>query len=146
MSRKVETPLYEASHDGGRLRLFRSPLHLRYNRADMPWHSTDDLRRLAGFSEDGDRTFQTLLRQDWKEPETIATQDGITTIAPHFMAEGLIGSMLGHPELFARDRIIALRSFYRRSQTQALRLLTRHLHPVEKLIFSLAAMETGNGQ
>lgn len=146
MKRNIETPLLEAEHDGNLLRLFKSPLHVRHNQADMPWHSTDDLRRLAGFPDPDDRNFLYLLRQDWREPETIATADGITTIAPHFMAEGIIGAMLKNPDLFSRERVVAVRAFYRRSQTEALKLLTRHLHPVEKLIFALAAMETGNGQ
>jgi hypothetical protein len=55
----------------------------------LPWPSIEDLYRCLGLSREQRKIFLTKLRR-WSEPQTIATDEGITTITPHFMAQGTI--------------------------------------------------------
>jgi hypothetical protein len=61
----------------------------------LPWHATEDLQRCLALPRDLRRHFQQQLRSsDWKNSvRTVATSDGIVTIAPHFIAQGLIAAM-----------------------------------------------------
>lgn len=137
--RRLSEPLLEGWVPGGRIRFFTSPSWMETRRPDMPWHAVDDLWPLAlgGTSVD----LKRRLRSDWKEPRTVATSEGIVTIAPHFMAEGLFGAVL---EVASGDReamrIRKLRGRYRHGLTQGMKLMTSHLGPVERMLFAVEAM------
>jgi hypothetical protein len=79
---------------GGRpLRFFRSPLSKIDGRPDMPWHAVEDLHRCLGLNREQRKIFLRKLRK-WREPQTVPTADGLTTIAPHFMAQGVVDAMV----------------------------------------------------
>lgn len=74
------------------LRFFKAPLPGPH----LPWHAPDDLHRCLGLPRDLRRHFQQRLQSsDWKKDvRTVATSDGVVTIAPHWIAQGMIGAMI----------------------------------------------------
>jgi hypothetical protein len=88
----IRTPLLVATIGGHAFRFFRPP----DNVPDLPWHAIDDLHRCLGLNRDGRRLFLRKLRSaEWSTTlRTIATADGVVTIAPHYMAKGTISAMV----------------------------------------------------
>ena len=87
-------PLHVGTIRGHQLRLYRTPNN--DGRPDLPWHSVEDLYRCIGMRRDLRREFQRKMKSgpfghDFK---TVATPDGIVTIAPHYVAQGTISSCL----------------------------------------------------
>ncbi|RWL23435.1 MAG: hypothetical protein EOR63_32110 [Mesorhizobium sp.] len=144
VSAHLVAPILDGDLLGSRLRYFASPLYQSFRQADMPWHSVDDLWPIlleADGTEEAFRIAKGRLRSDWREPRTLATPDGILTIAPHFMAEGIIAAALASAEADRRDRVTKIRGSYRRQCTEALKAMTAHLPPMGRLVFALAAIE-----
>lgn len=139
-------PVHEIETARGRLRYFKSPFHAAHNIADMPWHSADDFLILTGMDTATAENVRRALRKDWPQTVTIATEDGITTLSPHYMAEGFIAAMLKAKDLFGTRDIISLRASYRRGLTASLNVMNAHLSPVARLGFALAAMEEAEQQ
>jgi hypothetical protein len=84
-------PLHVASVGGQLLRFFNTPLE--DGRPDLPWHAVDDLHHLLGLNRDARRFFLRKLRKRGGV-ETVATSDGVVTVAPHYMAQGTIDAMV----------------------------------------------------
>jgi hypothetical protein len=94
MSRtRVAGPIHVGQIGGHPVRFFRSP----EDGPRLPWHSQDDLFVCLGMP--------AVLQEDFRRkaanhPEwggvihTVATPDGITRIAPHFMAQSLVEAMV----------------------------------------------------
>lgn len=139
-------PVYEIELPRGRLRYFKSPIHAAHNIADMPWHSADDFLSLAGMDGASAENIRRALRRDWTQPVTVATEDGITTLSPHYMAEGFIAAMLAADDLFKVQDTVLLRASYRRGLTASLNAMNAHLPPLARLAFALAAMEEAEQQ
>ena len=135
---KALTPVLLTGNVGDHpLRLFRSPLH----GPDAVWHSVDDLHLALRFSRDLRRTFKAKLQQDWAaNVRTVATPSGVTTIAPHPMAQGLIDSAVdfGCAPPGAYDQ-------YVRAAAQAFGLIVANMPPTEAVAFSIAAYQRGGG-
>ncbi len=88
--RAVISSLHSGPICGREVRFFRSPLA----GPDFPWHSVDDLHLALNFPRELRRHFKAMLQRDWGgKIRTIATRRGVTTIAPHPMAQGLIESL-----------------------------------------------------
>lgn len=87
----ILTPAYMGTLNDKPLRFFKSPLPGPH----LPWHAPEDLHRCLDLPRDLRRDFQRKLHSsEWKgDIRTVATADGIVMIAPHFMAQGLIGAM-----------------------------------------------------
>lgn len=73
------------------LRFFKAPLPGPH----LPWHAAEDLHQCLALPRDLRRHFQQRLKSsEWKDHvRTVAIAEGIVTIAPHFVAQGLIGAM-----------------------------------------------------
>jgi hypothetical protein len=84
-------PIHTATIGGHPLRFFRTPND--DGKPDMPWHSIDDLHRCLGLNRELRKLFLSKLRK-WGSIRTVATADGIVTIAPHYMAQGCINAMV----------------------------------------------------
>lgn len=85
----LTTVLHVAEINGKPVRFFRSP----GQGADFPWHAADDLFHALAFPRPVRREFQRRLKSDHGDDvRTVATADGIVTIAPHYMAQGAIGA------------------------------------------------------
>src|SRR4051794_10610767 len=89
---KIVSPIYTGALNGQPLRFFKSPLPSPH----FPWHASDDLHRCMRLPREVRRRFREQLKSsEWgKDVRTVATADGIITIAPHWMAQGFIGSMI----------------------------------------------------
>ena len=89
------TPLHVGTVGGQPLRFFKTPLN--DGRPDLVWHAVDDLQCCLGLNRAGRKFFLHVLRstREWGAIiQTVATADGVITIAPHFVAQGLIGAMV----------------------------------------------------
>lgn len=85
----LQTTLHTADVNGKPVRFFRSP----QQGPDFPWHVADDLFLALGFPRPVRKEFQRRLKADHADDvRTVATSDGIVTIAPHYMAQGAIGA------------------------------------------------------
>jgi hypothetical protein len=101
----VIEPLHVATVDGQPLRFFRTPLN--DGRPDLPWHCVDDLHRCLGLDRNARRAFLRRLQnaREWgKDVRTVATADGLITIAPHYMAQGWVDAMIHEGMAPARVR------------------------------------------
>jgi hypothetical protein len=120
------TPLGKSS-----IRFFRSPLQ----GADFPWHGHDDLMACLGLSREAKRIIKRKLVNDWKESiKTVATDGGIVTIAPHFVAKGFISALIAGgitSESFLDEYIDA--------SAVALRMVTSGLSIDEAVAFAVEA-------
>lgn len=93
-------PLTAAAVGLGNLRFFRPPLPGER----MVWHSWQDMQQCLALPRGLRREFLAKLRKEWgKDTRAVMTDAGPTTLAPHFMAQGLIHSMiemgLARPEI-----------------------------------------------
>lgn len=87
-------PLHVGTVGGHPLRFFRSPL--KDGRPDFPWHVVDDLHQCLGLNRDARRFFLRKLKgAEWgKNVRTIATADGVVTVAPSYVAQGTVDAMV----------------------------------------------------
>lgn len=87
----IVQPLATAAVGLANLRFFRRPLPGHR----MIWHSWQDMQACLALPRDLRREFLSKLRKEWgKDTRAVMTETGPTTLAPHFMAQGLIGSMI----------------------------------------------------
>lgn len=86
------TPIHIGNLNGLPLRFFRAP----FKEPHLPWHAPDDLHACLAFPPLLRKDFQQRLQStEWaKDVRPVATTMGIVTIAPHWMAQGLLGSVI----------------------------------------------------
>jgi hypothetical protein len=84
-------PIHIATIGGHQLRFFRRPIN--DGKPDFPWQSIDDLSLCLGFNREQRRVFLRKLKE-FGGTQTVATVDGIVTIAPHYMAQGCTDAMV----------------------------------------------------
>jgi hypothetical protein len=89
---RVLAPAFTGTLNDKPLRFFKAPMP----ESHLPWHAAEDLHACLDLPRDLRRYFQQQLRSsEWKaDVQTVATASGIVTIAPHFIAQGLIGAMI----------------------------------------------------
>lgn len=88
----LASPLHVGRLNGRTLRFFRAPLAGTH----LPWHAFDDLQTCLSLPEALRAALKRDLMADWgRDVRTVATADGIVTIAPHWMAAGLVGAVAG---------------------------------------------------
>lgn len=141
MNQGLSAPIFDGDLNGHAVRYFTSPIYRAHRQPDMPWHSVDDLWPVLMPGWDTATAFEVLkqqMRKDWREPRTVATAGGIVTIAPHFMAEGLFEAILGLSN-GPQESLIKLRGRYRNCCTQALKVMTAHMGPVQRMLFAIGA-------
>lgn len=136
--RTLLAPAYTGTLNDKPLRFFKAPLQ----GAQFPWHAAEDLHACLSMPRSLRRHFQQRLKSsEWKDDvRTVATADGIVTIAPHFIAQGLIGAMqdVGHAD--ARTEIL-----YARELKQAWDLLYPGGNFGEALALTVAAFHNQDG-
>lgn len=88
----VSTPIYTGTINGAPVRFFKTPLN--DGKPDFAWHSTEDLMKAANLSKDQLAGFMQVMKADHPNTyRTIATHDGLVTVAPHFVAQGFTAVM-----------------------------------------------------
>ena len=128
----VTDPIHIATIRGQQLRFFRTPRN--DGRPDMPWHCVEDLQRCLGLNREGRRVAMKIWRQTEFPIKTIATADGLVSIAPHFCAQGFISAiaeLAGNADDVDREYALA--------GVEALQTLTRGLHGDDLLTWMAAA-------
>ena len=135
----VHSPIHRADVFGQELRFFSSPIYMKQKTADMPWHVFNDLLAALGLDEKASIFILRELRGDWAEPQTIATPDGLVTIAPHFMADGLIDAV-GADSNFQPENFKLVSAAYRRNLTEALKQMIPNFDPIGRLLFAVSCM------
>lgn len=87
----ITAPIFTGRLGAQPLRFFRAPRPGPH----LVWHAVDDLHRCLAIPRDLRRHYRQQLQRDHrKDVETIATDEGIDIIAPHWMAQGLISAMM----------------------------------------------------
>jgi hypothetical protein len=135
----ITQPLYVAIIHGHQLRFYRTPNN--DGRPDLPWHCCDDLYRCMGLPRGVRKHFQQQMKRgrfagDFR---TIATSDGVITIAPHYVAQGVTS---------AWDEIdgVDIENEYARESAHACKKLTAGLvFPDQVLPWMKAALERHEG-
>lgn len=138
MPRDLVKPIHTAALGLANLRFFRSPLE----GPQMPWHSVEDLYRCLVMDRGLRRVFLAKLKRDWKDDiRAVATPTGPTIIAPHFMAQGLIGSMveIGVAPASSTDA-------YAEAGSGAMKALTAGMDPLASMNWAIAAFRKENGE
>lgn len=89
----MHTPIHTGIIAGKPVRFFRTPLN--DGRPDFPWHAVDDLMAACNLDRQRRRHFLRMMQKDHPGTmRTIATPNGIVTVAPHFQAQGLVDAMI----------------------------------------------------
>lgn len=87
----IKKPLYTQRINGRPLRFFKIPID--DGRPDFPWHSFEDLMSAAKLPQAMLESFLRDARRDYpNQVRTIATADGVTTVAPHPHAQGFLAA------------------------------------------------------
>ena len=115
-------PLHVGTVCGQPVRFFKTPND--DGRPDFPWHSVDDMQRAIGLPDDARKVLMRNMRTVGGEDlfRTIATPEGLVTVAPHFMAQGMLDAAVATGKVSP-----AARSDYDRAGTPAFKALTAHL-------------------
>jgi hypothetical protein len=131
-------PVYTGTLDGKPLRFFKAPLAGPH----LPWHAMDDLHVCLALPRSLRRHFrQQLQSSQWaKDVRTVATSAGIATIAPHWVAQGLIGAVIeiGHTPA-------ATEMAYARQAVGAWNAITGDLKGFANVNLMMAAFRNTNG-
>ena len=96
----------------------------------MPWHSQDDLFKCLGIPKSARTVFRkmTAEHEEWaRQVRIVNTENGLVTIAPHFMAQGIIGAM-AQSEFAAWDEELVTND-YTLGASRAMDVLTDGLAP-----------------
>ena len=133
----IHTPVHVGVVAGKPLRFFRSPKP----GPQMPWHAHDDLLSCLDLPDDLKLDFRRRLVGPWKaDVRTVAVAEGVVTIAPHFIAQGLIGAAI---EIGPVKSAKQVERDYHREGTIALELLakaaTGDLGPIAQFEYAMAA-------
>ncbi len=137
MKREITAPVHTAALGIGNVRFFRSPL----DGPRFAWHSIEDLHRSIAMDRSLRRHMLRCLSQTYGgDIRTILTDAGETMIGPHFMGQGLIGSMI---EMGVAPAGLALA--YAKAMADAMTALTASMGPAESVNYSIAAFRLENG-
>jgi hypothetical protein len=133
-------PIHTGTVCGKPLRFFKTPNN--DGKPDMQWFAVEDLQICLGMPGQLRKFMRRKMQQMWgAELKTISTPDGVVTIAPHFMVQGMIDAM--------RDSGIVPETTYNEyamAGTDAMRILTEHLSfPDDLLPWMVAALKRHDG-
>ena len=132
----LREPIHAAAVDGGRLRFHRPP----HDEPDFAWLVLDDLLDLLDLTPDGRQHLLRSIQTDWPgHLRTIATRDGVHTIMPHFMVQGLMEAWIA-AGLAAEDLLDA----YLKEGFRASRALTAGFTTRDRMAYMFAALAQGD--
>jgi hypothetical protein len=120
----IMRPIHTATIRGHRLRFYRTPRN--DGRPDLPWHSADDLQACFGLNRQERRAFLQIWRRDHTKRtgfllQTVATEDGLVTIAPHYAGQGTCSAL-------SKCLGIDIEDPYGLAATDAMKQICGHLH------------------
>ena len=133
----LTSPLHVGIINARDVRFFKGPS----NGPEMPWHAVEDLYQALGLPRSLRRELLRKTQAHWgMELRSVATADGPVVVAPHYVAQGLIGAAveaMGAPPHVEKD--------YARAGVGALNALTGDLGPKAAIEFVVAAYRNTNG-
>lgn len=133
----IVQPVFSGSLGGRPLRFFKAPRPGPH----LVWHAVDDLHHCLAMPRDLRRHYRQQLQRDYrKDVETIATDQGIDIIAPHWMAQGLIQ---GLEEVRFAPR--GTETAYAMEAGRAQKALFGDLPPAAGIEMAIAAFRNSNG-
>ena len=137
MSTMHVRPIHVAAVGLGNLRFFRSPL----DGPRMTWFAVPDLFTCLSMDRGLRRVFHANIKRSYRdEIRMVWTETGETMIAPHFMAQGLISSLVevaGAPS--------SLEASYAIGAAAAMGVITAGMSKVESVNYTIAAFRNENG-
>lgn len=132
-------PVHIAAVGLANLRFFGPPNGGR----EFPYVSVDDLHACLSLPHELRRTLKSNLRSTkWRDDTfTVATADGIVSLVPHFMAQGLIHAMqeVGRAPAGFHDAYIV-------GGSAAMTKITSHLSPDEMVAYTMDAWKNIGGK
>ncbi|MDH2311460.1 hypothetical protein [Methylobacterium brachiatum] len=137
------TPIHTATVNGVTVRFFRGPSA----EPDMPWHAHEELLMALALPRDLRRVLKASFLRCWKETYRTVEVDGEPVlIAPHFVAQGLIGmaqevgkGITTTPDLVDRE--------YACAGVAAMTALTAHMPAAEdRFTWAMQAFHNQGGQ
>jgi len=133
-------PIHTGRLNSQPVRFFKGPA----GGPELPWHAVEDLYQALGLPRSVRRQLLRMMQETWgQELRTAATKDGLVTIAPHFVAEGLLGAaaeLMGSRAKAGAD----LESAYAHAGSEALKKLAGDLPPLASVAFALQALRHTN--
>jgi hypothetical protein len=128
----ILAPIHTATLGKSSLRFFKSPS----SRPELPWHVHDDLVACLGLPRHMRRQFQHMLANGpFKDDiRAVATGAGIVTIAPHYVAQGLIGAAIDAGGITSEFELE-----YAKAAVAAMKVLAGDLPPFASYGFFLEA-------
>lgn len=137
----LSEPVHVGTVNGKRLRFFRGPSP----EPRMPFHAHADLLECLELPPEVKTVLTRKLINHWKDDiKSVATTEGIVTIAPHYVAQGLISSAMMLESGTSNE---VVKNGYEKEGAKALGVLankaTGDLGVEARLRFSLAAVENG---
>ena len=131
------SPVYTGTLNGKQLRFFKAPT----DEPHLVCHAWDDLVACASLPQDMREHFRQSLREDYRDAvRTVATAEGIVTIAPHWMAQGFIGSMIECKRMPPSAELA-----YTAQSVDAWNALTANLSDRQGMDLFIAAFRNTNG-
>jgi hypothetical protein len=136
------TPIHTATINSVSVRFFRGPAA----GPDMPWHAHEELLAALALPRDLRRALKAALLKHWKEAcHTVEVDGEPMLIAPHFVAQGLIGMaqevgkrITTTPDLVDRE--------YASAGFAAMNALTAHIAAAEdRLVWAMQAFHNQGG-
>lgn len=105
-------PLYTATINDKELRFYKSPMN---EGPDFPWHCVDDLMICIGLPRSLRRKYaKDVHHMRVNGTKTVATKDGIISIAPSYHAQGFLDAMvevgMTTPEVVAKYHLASTKA------------------------------------
>jgi hypothetical protein len=121
--------------NGQPVRFFKGPS----GGPELPWHAVEDIYRALGLPRAVRTQLLRMTQETWgQDLRTVATPEGLVTIAPHCVAQGLLGAATKLMGLRAKVGADLL-SEYAQAGGEVLKKLTGDLRPLASVAFALEA-------
>jgi hypothetical protein len=126
---RIVAPIHTGEVNGVPVRFFEGPTSM----PEVPWHAVDDLHQAMGLDQRDRVSLLLAMRQDSPdELRTVATEDGPTTLAPNYVAQGMIDAI-------AEITGPSIQDEYSLAACEALKRLAGNLPLPESIEFARAA-------
>lgn len=127
----IISPLSTGTINGEPVRFYKAP----GAEPELPWHAHDDLLRALKLSREKRRyLLRSCQAQCPGEMKTIATVDGLVTIAPHPLAQALLGAVAEVDAAF-----VSVEIEYRFAGVAAMKALGAGLPPAARFELAITA-------
>jgi len=134
-------PIHTDRLNGQPVRFFKGPT----GGPELPWHAVEDLYRALGLPCAVRRQLLRMTQEIWgQELRTVATPDGLVTIAPHYVAQDLLGAATELMGACAKARTDLLEREYAHAGGKALKKLAGDLPPLASVAVALQALRSTN--